>query len=256
MSLFVYAEKVAQAQANKKAIEKITVSRPSMTVEEAYEIQKISIEQTLSSENHFIGWKMGLTSIAKQIQVGVNEPIYGRLTSKMNLQKNEITATDFIHPRVEAEVAFVFKKELKGANLTPLEVWPAIENVFLALEVIDSRYENFSFTLPDVIADNASSSKILLSAQAFSPYEKNWADVKVKMYQNGEEKLEGTGAAVLSHPIYSVIELLNMLAKEGRGILPGQLVLTGGITDAIHVEAGDEIVATYGDLGSLILNVK
>lgn len=256
MSLFLYAEKVAHAQANHKAIEKITVTNPKMTVEEAYEVQKISIEQTLSAENRFIGWKMGLTSVAKQKQVGVEEPIYGRLTSQMNLQTNELIAAEHIHPRVEAEVAFVFNKELKGANLTPLEIWPAIENVFLALEVIDSRYENFSFTLPDVVADNASSSKILLSSQAFSPYEKNWADVKVKLYHNGEEKLEGTGAAVLGHPINSVIQLLNMLEKEGRGILPGQLVLTGGITDAIHVVAGDEVVADYGNLGSLTLNVK
>ncbi|MEK3728415.1 MULTISPECIES: 2-keto-4-pentenoate hydratase [Lysinibacillus] len=256
MSLFEYAERVAEAQATKEAVEKITNSKPNLTVEEAYEIQKISMEKTMTADNRFIGWKMGLTSIAKQQQVGVDSPIYGRLTSQMNLRTNEIIAAEYIHPRVEAEVAFVFKKELQGADLTPLEVWDAIENVFLALEVIDSRYKNFSFTLPDVIADNASSSKIWLSAQAFSPYTCDWASIEVILKQNGEEKLHGTGAAVLGHPIYSVIELLAMLAKEGRGILPGQLVLTGGITDAIPVKAGDEIEADYGTLGKLTLVVK
>ncbi|ATP41187.1 4-oxalocrotonate decarboxylase [Solibacillus sp. R5-41] len=256
MTLFNYASQVATAQATKQAIEKITVSKPDLTVEQAYEIQKISIEQTLTAANRFIGWKMGLTSVAKQQQVGVDSPIYGRLTSSMNLITNELTAAEYIHPRVEAEVAFVFKKALFGANLTPLDVWDAVESVYLALEVIDSRYQNFSFTLPDVIADNASSTKILLSAQAFSPYALDWSAVEVTLKLNGEDKLFGQGAAVLGHPIYSVIELLTMLEREGRGITPGQLVLTGGITDAIAVEAGDVIEADYGALGKLTLNVK
>lgn len=256
MSIFTYAERIANAQATKEPIEKITITNPMLTVEQAYEIQKISMEQTLTAENHFIGWKMGLTSIAKQQQVGVDSPIYGRLTSSMNLRKNEIIAADYIHPRVEAEVAFVFKKAISGANLTPLDIWDCVESVYLALEVIDSRYQNFSFTLPDVIADNASSTKIWLSAQAFSPYAMDWSSVNVVLKLNGEDKLHGTGAAVLGHPIYSVLELLTLLAKEGRGILPGQLVLTGGITDAIAVEAGDVIEADYGQLGKLTLIVK
>lgn len=256
MTLFTYASQVAEAQATRQAIEKITMTKPDLTVEQAYEIQRISIEQSLTANNRFIGWKMGLTSVAKQLQVGVDSPIYGRLTSAMNLTRNELTATEFIHPRVEAEVAFVFKKPLFGANLTPLDVWSAVESVYLALEVIDSRYQNFSFTLPDVIADNASSTKILLSAQAFSPYALDWSTLEVNLKLNGEDKLFGQGAAVLGHPIYSIIELLTMLEQEGRGITPGQLVLTGGITDAIAVKAGDVIEADYGALGKLTLNVK
>lgn len=256
MSLMLFVEKVAKAQSEIQSIEKLTLTNPNLTVEEAYEIQRMSMEKSLTEQNQLIGWKMGLTSTAKQKQVGVDSPIYGRLTTNMNLKKPVIKAEEYIHPRVEAEIAFVFNKELKGSHLTPLEVWPAIESVFLALEVIDSRYENFSFSLQDVVADNASSSKVLLSPQAFSPYATDWSAIKVKLKHNGEEKLEGTGAAVLGHPIYSVIELLNMLAKEGRGILPGQLVLTGGITDAIAVRTGDKIEADYGSFGVLSLNVE
>lgn len=256
MSLMLFVEKVAKAQSENQTIEKLTISNPNLTVEEAYEIQRMSMEKTLTEQNQLIGWKMGLTSIAKQQQVGVSSAIYGRLTSDMNLKEAVIKADDYIHPRVEAEIAFVFNKELKGNNLTPLEVWPAIENVYLALEVIDSRYENFSFSLPDVIADNASSAKILLSPQAFLPYATDWSSIKVTLKHNGEDKLKGTGAAVLGHPIYSVIELLNMLAKEGKGILPGQLVLTGGITDAIAIKSGDKIEADYGSFGVLSLDVE
>ncbi|WP_274308957.1 2-keto-4-pentenoate hydratase [Solibacillus daqui] len=255
-TIYEFVERVATAQSEKTAIEKITNSNPTLTLEEAYEIQRLSIEKSISASNAFIGWKMGLTSKAKQLQVGVESTIYGRLTNNMLMNHNEITAADHIHPRIEPEVAFTFKSAIAGENLTPYEVWSAVEYVYLALEVIDSRYENFAFSLMDVIADNASSTKFLMGSQPYAPTTTDWAQIKVDVYHNGERKYEGVGAAILDHPIHSVIELLNMLSKEGRGILPGQLVLAGAMTDAVAVKAGDTVTADYGVLGSLTINVK
>ncbi|WP_413365894.1 2-keto-4-pentenoate hydratase [Lysinibacillus sp. 3P01SB] len=255
-NVFEYVERVANAQMNKEAIEKITNSHPALTIEEAYEIQRLSIEKSISADNPFIGWKMGLTSKAKQQQVGVDSTIYGRLTENMLLRTNEIVAADYIHPRVEPEIAFTFKKAIAGDNVTPQQVWTAVEYVYLALEVIDSRYENFSFSLPDVIADNASSTKFLLGSQPYAPTTTNWAAVQVSMYQNDEKKHEGVGAAILDHPIHSVMELLAQLSKEGRGIMPGEVVLAGAMTDAVAVKAGDMVTANYGPLGILTLHVK
>lgn len=253
---FEFVERVANAQMNKQAIEKITNSNPSLTIDEAYVIQRLSVEKAISADNAFIGWKMGLTSKAKQVQVGVDSTIYGRLTDKMLLRTNEIVASDYIHPRVEPEVAFTFKKAISGGNLSPHEVWAAVEYVYLALEVIDSRYENFAFSLVDVIADNASSTKFLMGSQPYAPSTTDWAQIRVSILQNDEKKYEGIGSAILDHPIHSVIELLNMLSKEGRGIVPGEIVLAGAITDAVAVKSGDTIKADYGELGTLVLNVK
>ena len=255
-TIYEYVERIATAQSEKKAIEKITISNPALTFDEAYEIQRLSIEKSISASNSFIGWKMGLTSKAKQLQVGVDSTIYGRLTNNMLMNHNEITAADHIHPRIEPEVAFTFKKPIAGENLMPYEVWSAVEYVYLALEVIDSRYENFSFSLMDVIADNASSTKFLLGSQPYAPTTTDWAQINVDVYHNNELKYEGTGAAILEHPINSVIELLNLLSKEGRGIQPGELVLAGAMTDAVAVKSGDTVTADYGVLGSLTINVK
>lgn len=256
MSNIEFVDLISDAQQHKKAIEKITNINPALTVQEAYKLQRLSIEQQISADNAFIGWKLGLTSIAKQQQVGVDSTIYGRLTNQMLLRENEITASEYIHPRVEPEVAFTFKKAISGKNLLPHEVWSAVEYVYLALEVIDSRYENFSFSLIDVIADNASSSKVLMGVQPFSPTTMDWGQISVKFALNGEVKHEGVGAAILDHPINSIIELLNMLSEEGRGILPGEIVLAGAMTDAIAVSAGDKVTANYGNLGTLTVNVK
>ena len=255
-TIYEYVERVATAQSEKTAIEKITNSKPDLTIEQAYEIQRLSIEKSISADNAFIGWKMGLTSKAKQQQVGVDSTIYGRLTKNMYMQTNEIEAAGYIHPRIEPEVAFTFKKPITGANLTPYEVWSAVEYVYLALEVIDSRYENFSFSLVDVIADNASSTKLLMGSQPYAPTSTDWAQLKVDVYHNDELKYQGVGAAILEHPINSVIELLNMLSKEGRGIVPGEIVLAGAMTDAVAVKSGDVVTADYGPLGALTINVK
>ena len=255
-TIYEYVARVATAQSQNVAIEKITNSNPNLTIDEAYEIQRLSVEKAISADNAFIGWKMGLTSRAKQVQVGVDSTIYGRLTDNMLLRNNEIIASEYIHPRIEPEIAFTFKKAICGENLSPYEVWSAVEHVYLALEVIDSRYKNFSFSSMDVIADNASSTKFLMGSQPYAPTTTDWAQVHVNVYHNDELKYEGIGAAILDHPIYSVIELLNMLSKEGRGIVPGEIVLAGAITDAVAVNAGDTVIADYGYLGSLSINMK
>lgn len=256
MTLLQLAKQVAESQKTGIEIEKITLSHPALTVDEAYEIQRLSIESTISEQNKMIGWKMGLTSKAKQLQVGVEEAIYGRLTSEMELIEPILHADEFIHPRVEPEFAFLINKELKGPNITGKDIWPAVECVFLALEVIDSRYKNFSFTLTDVVADNASSAKILLGSQAYSPYYTDWAKSTVTLYQNGEKKHEGVGAAILEHPINSIVELVKMIDREGLSLQPGMIVLVGAVTDAVPVQAGDVVVADYGELGQLSLKIK
>ena len=248
------AKRVADSQKNGREMDKLTLSNPDLTVNQAYEIQKLSIDETLTGDNRFIGWKMGLTSKAKQKQVGVEEAIYGRLTSAMELTKPVIKVGELIHPRVEPEFAFLFKDELKGPNITAKDVWPAIECVFLALEIIDSRYKNFSFTLTDVVADNASSAKSA-SNQAYSPYHTDWAQAEVTLYQNGEIQKRGLGEAVLDHPIHSIVELVKMISREGLSIQAGMIVLVGGITDAVSIQASDEIMADYGELGKLTLHV-
>ncbi|MGG0791067.1 fumarylacetoacetate hydrolase family protein [Peribacillus simplex] len=255
MKLDQLAKRVAESQKSGREMDKLTLSNPELTVNQAYEIQKLSINETITGDNRFIGWKMGLTSKAKQKQVGVEEAIYGRLTSAMELTKPVLKVGELIHPRVEPEFAFLFKDELKGANITVKDVWPAVECVFLALEVIDSRYKKFSFTLTDVVADNASSAKILLSNQAYSPYHTDWAQAEVTLYQNGEMQKRGLGEAVLDHPIHSIVELVKMISREGLSIQAGMIVLVGGITDAVTIQANDEIIADYGELGKLTLHV-
>jgi 2-oxo-3-hexenedioate decarboxylase len=239
----------------KKALEldRITSRYEGLTIEDAYEIQKINSEKDIQTGDHFVGWKMGLTSQAKQKSVGVDQPIYGRLLDSMKMNDSNLQLKGLIHPRVEPELAFLFNKKLEGANITEREVWQAIESITPALEIIDSRYKDFSFSLIDVVADNASSAKFLLSDQTYSQNQFEWDQIPVMMKLNDKTVQKGISSAVMGHPIQSVIELVQMLSRTGYSIEPGMVVLTGGITEAIHISSGDLLKVDFGVLGTMSL---
>ncbi|MCL6626233.1 2-keto-4-pentenoate hydratase [Alicyclobacillus shizuokensis] len=255
MDLRAIAEEVWRHQANAAEMEKLTQRYSGLTVADAYEIQRLNAERAVSEGDVLAGWKMGLTSRAKQLSVGVEEPIYGRLFGSREMTDGKLSLTGLIHPRVEPELAFVFKHRLAGPQVTARDVWLATECVMPAVEIIDSRYRDFSFTLVDVVADNASFARFLLADRAYSPYHCAWDEVGVAVRQNGEVKQTGAGAAVLGHPVRAVVQLARMLAQVGQAVEPGMVVLTGGITEAIHLHRGDEVVVDFDGLGELRLNV-
>ncbi|WP_088072430.1 2-keto-4-pentenoate hydratase [Gottfriedia luciferensis] len=250
------ANKIYMHQKNGLEMDKITIEYPELNVNNAYEIQRLSIEQAIKNGDPLIGWKMGLTSIAKQKSVNVDEPIYGRLTKSMELEENQLSMEGSIHPRVEPEIAFMINKPLFGQDITAKDVWDATEYIVPALEVIDSRYKNFSFTLTDVVADNASSSKFIVGKQVNSPTYTSWDQIKVELYKNGVKVQSGVSSDVLDHPVESVVKLVKMLSKNGEQIDPGMIILTGGITEAVHVEDGDIIEAHFEGIEKVSLQVK
>lgn len=255
MNLNVVANEIHHHQKSAVDMDKISTRHPSMTIEDAYKIQEINSVKELQDGNQFVGWKMGLTSLAKQQSVGVNQPIYGRLLKSMEMSNKDLSLEGLIHPRVEPEFAFLINKRLAGKNVTEQEVWQATEGIMTAIEVIDSRYKDFSFNLIDVVADNASSAKFFLSEQKYVPNKVQWEKAKVRMKLNGKVVQEGNGSAVMGNPVRSVVELVKMLHSSGLCIEPGMVVLTGGITEAIHIFSGDFIEVEFVELDKIDLTV-
>lgn len=256
MNLNLIANEIYHHQKSAVDMEQISVRYPTITIEDAYKIQEINIEKDLQTGDQFVGWKMGLTSLAKQQSVGVNQPIYGRLLKSMEMSNNELSLEGLIHPRVEPEFAFVINKKLEGNNVTEQDVWQATEGIMLALEVIDSRYKDFLFNLNDVVADNASSARFLISEQMYKPGQFQWEKANVRMKLNGKVIQEGKGSAVMGNPVCSVVELVKMLHSSGLCIEAGMIVLTGGITEAIHVFSGDSIEVEFDELSKIDLIVS
>ncbi|MBD7938671.1 MULTISPECIES: 2-keto-4-pentenoate hydratase [Cytobacillus] len=251
------ADYVHQAEKEKREITKITSNLyPSLTIDEAYLIQEQLILDKKNEGLRIIGPKMGITSKAKMKQMNVDNPIYGFVFDRMVIEEDEqISMADYIHPKIEPEIGFILKKDLYGDDITVEEVLNATKYVFPAVEVIDSRYENFNFTLPDVIADNTSAAGAIFGYKMSDPNSLALDVLGASIKINGEVKAFGTGAAVLGHPAESIARLAQMLFKKGKAVKANEPILTGGMTEAIMLHAGDLVEVDFGQLGHLSFSV-
>lgn len=250
------AKKTIAAEDAHQSIPQLIHTFPDLTFDEAYKIQEIRAKLRIQQGIKHIGYKMGLTSKAKQQMIGHNEPTFGRLFDYMPLgEKEPLDLRKQIHPKVETEIAFVMKESLCGSDISIDKVLKATDYVVAAMEIIDSRFHNFKFTSQDGIADNISASHIKLGNIKISPRDIDLAEVDVKINFNGTEIAIGKSSAVLDHPANAIIMLVKMLHREGKKLEAGQIVMTGAITAAYKLTAGDNVSATFGALGNLTLRV-
>jgi len=232
----------------------LTDEWPELDLGTAYRVQKRVIEKKVEAGEKIVGVKLGLTSRAKQERMGITSPLTAVLTDGYVLEADvPIPLHEIIHPRVEPEIVFVMGKRLEGAGVTAATALDAVESVHAGLEVIDSRYVDFKFTLPDVVADNASSARFVVGGKALSPKNLDLALEACVLTVNGTVVDTATGAAVQGHPAEALALAANALAARGEAIEAGQLVLTGGLTDAVFVHAGDQIGAEFTRLGSVFV---
>ncbi len=233
-------------------ITKITDDFPDMTYEDAFDIQWAARRRKEARGHKIVGMKMGLTSWAKMAQMGVEHPCYGYLADYFSVPEGgEIQMDELIHPKIEAEIAFVTKAPLKGPGVHIGDVLRATDFVIPAVEVIDSRYKDFKFDLKSVIADNSSSCRFITGGRMANVEDVDLQTLGVVMEINGEVVATGAGAAVLGHPAASVAMLANMLGERGEEIPAGTFIMTGGITAAVTVNKGDAINIRYQGLGAI-----
>ncbi|OLS34859.1 2-keto-4-pentenoate hydratase [Bacillus sp. MRMR6] len=251
------ANYLVAAEVEKREVAKVTVDlKPDLSVEEAYLVQQEIVNLKLNEGRRIVGPKMGLTSQAKMKQMGIEEPIYGYVFDYMIIENGgKVPLHELIHPKVEAEVAFVIGEDIEGPGVTGAQVLAKTEYVLPALEIIDSRYENFQFTLPDVIADNASTARVVFGTTLKKPDQFELDLVGATLSINGEIKELGAGAAVLGHPAHSIAMLANMLARKGEKVRKGDVILTGGITSAVQLKYGDIVSGKFDGLGEVTFTV-
>jgi 2-oxo-3-hexenedioate decarboxylase len=246
------AEQLENAELTARDVTKITDEHPDMDWDDAYAIQDEIRRRKEERGNRITGLKAGLTSFAKMKQMGVSTPVFGFVADYMaRPDGGEIKASELIHPKVEAEICVMTKAPLKGPGCHIAEVMAAIDFVVPAVEVIDSRYRDFKFDLKSVIADNTSSSRFVVGGRMRALNELDLPTLGVVLEKNGEIVSMATGAAVLGHPLTAVVMLVNHLAERGKDIPAGTFIMTGGVTEAIAVSAGDSISVRFHDLGTV-----
>lgn len=246
------ADALIAAERDRRAIGQFSDSYPDLDVATAYRAQRAFVQSKLDAGQRFVGYKLGLTSRNKQQAMGVDAPLYGRVTSGMMCGYGDPVRLDrFIHPRVESEIAFLLARDIEPPA-TVVSVLAATEVVFGAVDVLDSRYQDFKFTLADVVADNASAGGFYLGPIARPPHEvEDLRLIGCVVRVAGDVVMTATGAAVMGHPAASVAWLANQLAAEGETLRAGQLVFSGGVTAPVPVLPGGSVTFEFGGLGSI-----
>lgn len=228
---------------------------PELDLAVAYEAQDIALQARKSRGEIVTGVKLGLTSRAKQKQMGVDAPSVAWLTDAMILPAGEpVPRQKLIHPRAEPEIAFVMGRRLEGPGISATEAMAAVDWVYGAIEVIDSRYSGFKFSLEDAVADNNSSGMYATGPVARRPHELNLALEACLLEVDGHVVDTATGAAVQGHPGEALAFAANTLGRRGHAIEAGWVVLTGGMTDAVPIEPNARVAAHFTSLGSVTLS--
>jgi len=245
---------VDEAARTATAVPQLSQSHDAISVPSAYAVQALSIARRLERGEELVGIKMGFTSRAKMEQMGLSDLIWGRLTSGMQLSDGSTVPFDrFIHPRFEPEVAFVLDRPLAGP-VSPAQALQAVGAVAVAMEIIDSRYENFRFSLADVVADNASSSGFVLGPWR-SP-DIDLSNLGMICEIDGRPVQIGSSAAILGHPLRSLAEASRIVAEHGMQLQPGWVVMAGGATAATYFQQGQHLRVDAEALGAVELHVR
>lgn len=252
--LKIIAKTLDEAAKNAQATEQLSVQGNDLSIEQAYQVQGLSIDRRIARGEVKVGIKMGFTSKAKMLQMGVDDLIWGVLTDKMTIVQNGyINLANYVHPRAEPEIAFLLKSPLSG-EITMEQAQAAVEAVAPAIEIIDSRYENFKFSLEDVIADNSSSSGYVIG---------HWnSDITVidnldMVMSIGERHTEtGNSNAILGDPWLSLMDASRLAGAAGQTLKAGEIILAGASTAAVALQPGDSILLTVESLGTVQFNVE
>lgn len=248
------ADSLLKAEKSRVVIPLLSKTYPSMTIEDAYDVQRRWAAQRIKAGACVVGRKIGLTSRAMQQASKMTEPDYGVILDDMLFRDGaRIAASRFIKPRLEVELAFIMGADLAGAGCQLHDVLRATEFVSPALEIIDYRTE-VPRAIVDTIADNAAYAAIVLGGKIVRPFDVNLRWVGATLAQNGVIEETGLSAGVMGHPAAGIAWLVNKLAPFNVGLRKGDIVLSGSFTRPVDIKSGDVIQADYGELGGIGLS--
>lgn len=250
MNIQQAAQALLTAERLKQPIVPFT-SSTDISVDDAYKIQLVQMEEKLK-DAQLVGMKIGLTSEVMQKMFNVDTPDFGHILNTMVYENySDVSKTQFIQPKVEFELAFLLKEDLVGPNVTAEQVLQATEAIAPAIEIIDSRIQDWKFKFQDTVADNGSSAGAILGKPCPVPTFDELASIDIVAQKNGEVFDRGVSSAVMGNPAQAVAWLANMLSEYDIHLKAGQFILAGAITAAVPFEVGDRFDVSFGQYGAV-----
>lgn len=248
------ANRLHEAETSRQPVPPLSQEYPDMALEDAYSIQNLNAVRSISHGDRLLGYKIGITSRAAQLHFKLSKPDYGHLFDRMVvMEETEIALNTLIQPRIEGEIAFVLGRDMRGPGLTIVDALNAIDYATVAMEIIDSRIQNWKISATDTIADNGSSALFVLGGKRTPIHNVDFTSLGMNMSRNGEILVTGSSAAVMGNPLSAVVFLANELARQNKGLLAGEVVLSGSLAGMLPMAAGDIFTTEIRSLGRTMI---
>ncbi|MFM1763844.1 MAG: 2-keto-4-pentenoate hydratase [Bacteroidota bacterium] len=250
------AQRLRDAQTQGVPCEPVRTLIGDTDIAAAYQVQQINNALRLAEGGVVVGQKIGLTSLAVQKQLGVDQPDFGLLFADTEVKNGGgVRASEILQPKAEAEIAFVMKHDLTG-EITLERAKAAIDYAVGAIEIVGSRVLNWDIRITDTVADNASASHFVLGDVRQDVNELDLAAVKMQLKKNGEVVSEGMGAACMGNPLFALVWLAQTFADLGTPLKAGDIVLSGALGPMCAGEAGDTFVAEIDGFGAVAFSFE
>lgn len=205
---------------------------------------------------HVTGVKLGATNAAAMARLGLERPFVGPLFSARTFaQPVTLPRADFVACIVEVELAVRLGRDVgaDGRPVTRDALADAIDQAFPVIEIADSRLVDWTSVRPGFIYADLGFAGALVTGEPIATWRAiDFAAAQVKLLVNGAQVREGAGAAVMGHPLDA---LAGMVPHIRGGLRAGQVVSTGTWIAPHFGQAGDRIVADFGALGRVAVDL-
>ncbi|MDT0575345.1 fumarylacetoacetate hydrolase family protein [Croceicoccus sp. F390] len=250
-----HGRRLYEALRSGTTIPPLIAADPSLTIDDAYAISLAFLARRQADGEKVVGKKIGVTSKAVQDMLGVHQPDFGFLTDAMDTgSRIDIAANRLIHPRAEAEIAFLLAKPLNGPGVTEADVLDATHSIAPCFEIVDSRIDDWKIAIVDTVADNASCGVFVLGEARADPRDFDLPNLKVTVTKNGAPLSEGLGSAVQGSPLTAVAWLANTLGQHGVSLDAGDIILSGSLVPLEPARPGDRFVMELHGVGTCAAN--
>jgi len=247
-----------EAEAKRIAVGPISDTVPGgLTLDQAHAICEANIQRRYDAGEKLVGYKVGFTNLTVRDKMGLPDSTYGYLLDTMLLPSSGTVAmSELIAPKIECEICFKLSQDLGGKGLTIAQVLAATAGVSAAFEICDARIKDWKCPYPDFFADNGFSARVVLPGGWHSVSEVDLLGEAVTLTQDGQQIAQGKGENAMGHPAQAVAWLVGKLAERGKGLLAGQIVMTGTLTPILPIATGSTYVAKYATLGQVVCTFR
>jgi len=246
------AARLREAEASRNVIEPVRGEIAMDDIVTAYGVQQANVDLRVANGERIVGRKIGLTSLAVQKQLGVDQPDFGALFASMAYGDAEaIPLSQLIQPKVEAEIALVLERDLTFEKHTFVDILRASAYALAAIEVVDSRIQNWDIRFVDTVADNASSARFVVGSRPVLLSQIDLTACAMELLRDGEVLSRGNGSACLGNPLNAAVWLADRMVQLGTPLRAGDVVLTGALGPMVAVKEPGTYTAQIEGLGSV-----